>query len=106
MEEKESILYIILLAVSLLIMPSTLGRNSPLYEVSLLLVLGAIILIAIAMILIAVKNIPFFAPYIPVNLGDNVIKLLAWIGVLVVGILIIVINSVNMLAGWIEVQTS
>lgn len=99
MEEKESILYIILLGVSLLIMPSTLGKNSPLYEVSLLLVLGAIILIAVAMILIAVKNIPFFAPYIPVNLGDNVIKLLAWIGVLVVGILIIIINSVNMLAG-------
>ncbi|MFX0015966.1 MAG: hypothetical protein ACFFB2_16120 [Promethearchaeota archaeon] len=99
MEEKESILYIVLLAAAMLIMPGSLGQNSPLYESSLLLILGATILIAIAMILIAVKNIPFFTPYIPVGLGDSIIKLLAWIGVLVVGILMIIINLVNTLAG-------
>ena len=99
MEEKESILYIVLLAVVMLIMPGPLGKNSPLYEGSLLFILGTIILIAVAMILIAVKNIPFFTPYIPVGLGDNIIKLLAWIGVLVVGMLMIIINLVNTLAG-------
>lgn len=92
MEEKESILYVILLSVSLLIMPSPLGRNSPLYAISLFLILGAITLLSAAMILIAAKNIPFFTPYIPIGLGDNVIKLLAWIGVVVVGVLQIIIN--------------
>ena len=98
MEEKESVMYIVLLAAALFIMPGTLGKDSPLYAVSLLLILGAIILIATAIILIAIKNIPFLSPYIPVTLGDNTIKLLAWIGVLVVGILVIVINIVNTLA--------
>ncbi len=97
MEEKESIMYIVLLAAALLIMPGTLDKNSPLYGVSLLLILGAIILIAAAIILIAIKNIPFLAPYIPVTLGDNTIKVLSWIGVLVVGILVVVINIVNTL---------
>jgi len=99
MEEKESILYVVLLAVIMVIMPGSLSKESPLHEISLLLILGAIILLAFAMILIAVKNIPFFTPYIPVGLGDNIIKLLAWIGVLVVGILVIIINLVNTLAG-------
>ena len=92
MEEKESILYVILLAVSLLILPGSLGRTSPLYAVSIFLILGAIILISVAMILIAAKNVPFLTPYLPIGLGDNVIKLLAWIGVIVVGILQIIIN--------------
>jgi hypothetical protein len=99
MEEKESILYVVLLAVLMVIIPEPLGKDSPLQEVSLLLILGAIILIAIAMVLIAVKNIPFFTPYIPAGLGDNIIKLLAWIGVLVVGILIIIIEFVDSLTG-------
>lgn len=95
MEEKESILYIVLLAVTMLIMPGTLEKTSPLYEFSRLVILGAIIFLAIAMILIAVKNIPFLTPYIPLGLADNIIKLLAWIGVFLVGILIIVINLLN-----------
>lgn len=95
MEEKESILYIVLLAVTMLIMPGTLEKTSPLYEFSRLIILGAIIFLAIAMILIAVKNIPFLTPYIPLGLADNIIKLLAWIGVFLVGILIIVINLLN-----------
>ena len=98
MDEKESISYIILLAVSMFIMPGPLATDSPLYTISLLLNLGAIILLAVAMILIAVKNIPFFTPYIPVGLGDNIIKLLAWIGVLIVAILIIIISFLNSLA--------
>ncbi|MFX0087799.1 MAG: hypothetical protein ACFFAU_19260 [Candidatus Hodarchaeota archaeon] len=99
MDEKESISYVILLAVSMFIMPGTLADDSPLYTISLLLNLGAIILLAVAMLLIAVKNIPFFTPYIPVGLGDNIIKLLAWIGVLIVAILIIIISFLNSLAG-------
>ena len=99
MEESESIMYIVLLAAALFIMPGTLSKNNALYTVSLLLILGAIILIATAIILIAIKNIPILTPYIPITLGDNTIKLLAWIGVLVVGILVILINSVNTLVG-------
>jgi hypothetical protein len=98
MEEKESVMYIVLLAAALFIMPGTLSKESPLYAVSLLLFLGILILIATAIILIAIKNIPLLSPYIPVTLGDNTIKLLAWIGVLVVGILLIIINIVNNLA--------
>ena len=96
MEEQESILYVVLLAVTLFVMPGQL-INHPLEELSLLATLGAIILIGVAIILIAVKNIPFFTPYIPIGLGDNIIKLLAWIGVLVVGILIVIINTLNYL---------
>jgi hypothetical protein len=98
MEEKESVMYIVLLAAALFIMPGTLSKSNPLYTVSLLLFLGTLILIAVAIILIAIKNIPLLTPYIPVTLGDNTIKLLAWIGVLVAGILVIVINLVNSLA--------
>lgn len=99
MEEKESISYILLLAVIMFIMPGTLGKNSAFYELSRLIILGAVIFLAIAMILIAVKNIPLLTPYLPVGLADNVIKLLAWIGVLLVGILIIVINLLNYIEG-------
>lgn len=99
MEEKESVMYIVLLAVTMLIMPGTLGKDSPLYEFSRLVIVGAIIFLAIAMILIAVKNIPFLTPYIPLSLADNIIKLLAWIGVFLAGILIIAINLLNYIGG-------
>jgi prepilin signal peptidase PulO-like enzyme (type II secretory pathway) len=98
-EEKESILYIILLAVTMLIIPGTLGNDSPFYEFSRLVIVGTIIFLAIAMILIAVKNIPFLTPYIPLGLADNIIKLLAWIGVFLAGILIVVINLLNYIGG-------
>ena len=74
------------------------GTGYSLYAVSFVLILGAIILLASAISLIAVKNIPFLSPYIPVTLGDKTIKLLAWIGVLVVGILLIIINLLDALA--------
>ncbi len=99
MEEQESVMYIVLLAVTMLIMPGLLARDSLFYELSKLIILGAIVFLAIAMVLIAVKNIPFLVPYIPLGLADNIIKLLAWIGVFLVGILIIVINLLNYLAG-------
>ena len=99
MEEQESVMYVVLLAVTMLIMPGLLGRGSPLYELSRLIVIGALVFLAIAMVLIAVKNIPFLVPYIPLGLGDNIIKLLSWIGVFLVGILIIVINLLNYIAG-------
>ncbi|MFX1517366.1 MAG: hypothetical protein ACFFC6_13765 [Promethearchaeota archaeon] len=99
MEEKESILYIILLAVIMFVMPGTLGIDSAFYELSRIVILGAVIFLAVAMILIAVKNIPLLTPYLPVGLADNVIKLLAWIGVLLVGLLIIVINLLNYIEG-------
>jgi hypothetical protein len=99
MEEKESISYILLLAVIMFIMPETLGQGSAFHELSKIIILGAVIFLAIAMILIAVKNIPLLTPYLPAGLADNVIKLLAWIGVLLVGILIIVINLFSYLEG-------
>jgi hypothetical protein len=95
MEEKDSVMYIVLLSVTMLIMPGLLDKDSPLYELSKLIILGAMVFLAIAMVLIAVKNIPFLVPYIPLGLADNIIKLLAWIGVFLVGILIIVINLLN-----------
>ncbi len=98
MEEKESILYVVLVAITLMIMPGTLNKDNPLYAISLLAILGAIILLAIAMVLLAVKNIPFFTPYLPVGLGDNVVKLLAWTGVFIVGILIAIISLLDSLA--------
>jgi len=98
MDEQESIMYVLLSAVVLLIMPSAIGKEGSLYAMSLLLILGGIILLASTIILIAVKNIPFLSPYIPVTLGDNTIKLLAWIGVLVVGVLLILINLLEALA--------
>ena len=99
MEEQESVMYIVLLAVTMLVMPGLLNPNSPLYELSKLLILGAMVFLAIAMVLIAVKNIPFLVPYIPLGLADNIIKLLAWIGVFLVGILIVVINLLDFIAG-------
>ena len=99
MEEQESVMYIVLLAVTMLIMPGVLGKESPLYELSVLIILGAVVFLAVAMVLIAVKNIPFLVPYIPLGLADNIIKLLAWIGVFLVGILIIVINLLDFIAG-------
>ena len=99
MEEQESVMYIVLLAVTMLVMPGLLNSNSPLYELSKLLILGAMVFLAIAMVLIAVKNIPFLVPYIPLGLADNIIKLLAWIGVFLVGILIVVINLLDFIAG-------
>ncbi|MFW9854508.1 MAG: hypothetical protein ACFFFG_05590 [Candidatus Thorarchaeota archaeon] len=84
MEETESIYYIILLAAALFMVPNSQDNLLS------LLILGAKVFLAVAMILIAVKNIPFFTPYIPISLGDNIIKLLAWIGVLIVGILLII----------------
>jgi hypothetical protein len=99
MEEQESVMYIVLLAVTMLIMPGVLGKGSSLYELSQLIILGAMIFLAIAMVLIAVKNIPFLTPYMPLELADNIIKMLAWIGVVLVGILIIIINLLNYLAG-------
>ncbi len=99
MEEKDSVMYIVLLAVTTLIMPGVLGNDSPLRELSKLIILGAMVFLAIAMVLIAVKNIPFLVPYIPLSLADNIIKVLAWIGVFLVGILIIVINLLNYLGG-------
>jgi hypothetical protein len=98
MEEQESIMYVILSAVILFIMPGAIGKEGSLYAMSLLLILGAIILLASTITLIAIKNIPFLSPYIPDTLGDKTIKLLAWIGVLVVGILLIIINLVDALA--------
>jgi hypothetical protein len=95
MEEKESIMYVVLLAAAMLIMPGALGGGNPFSDLSKLIVLGAVIFVAIALILIAVKNIPFFTPYIPTGLGDNIIKLLAWIAVLLIGILTIVINLLS-----------
>jgi hypothetical protein len=99
MEEQESVMYIVLLAVTMLIMPGLLAKESPLYELSKLIILGAIVFLAIAMVLIAVKNIPFLVPYIPLGLADNIIKVLAWIGVFLVGSLIIVINLLNYISG-------
>ena len=99
MEEQESVMYIVLLAVTMLIMPGVLGKGDSLYELSKIIILGAMIFLAIAMVLIAVKNIPFLVPYIPLGLADNIIKLLVWIGVFLVGILIIVINLLNYLGG-------
>ena len=99
MEEQESVMYIVLLAVTMLIMPGTLNNQSPLYELSILIILGAVVFLAVAMVLIAVKNIPFLVPYIPLGLADNFIKLLAWIGVFLVGILIVVINLLDYIAG-------
>ncbi|GAH52088.1 unnamed protein product [marine sediment metagenome] len=99
MEEQESVMYIVLLAVTMLIMPGALGKESPLYELSVLIILGAVVFLAVAMVLIAVKNIPFLVPYIPLGLADNIIKLLAWIGIFLVGILIIVINLLDFIAG-------
>ncbi|MCK4849496.1 MAG: hypothetical protein KAT16_10740 [Candidatus Heimdallarchaeota archaeon] len=98
MEEQESIMYVILSAVVLFIMPGVIGKQGSLYAVSFVLILGAIILLASAISLIAIKNIPFLSPYIPVTLGDKTIKLLSWIGVLVVGILLIIINLLDALA--------
>ncbi len=98
MEEQESIMYVVLSAVVLFIMPGAIGKEGSLYAMSIILVLGAIILLASTITLIAVKNIPFLSPYIPVTLGDNTIKLLAWIGVLVVGVLLILINLADALA--------
>jgi len=97
MEEQESIMYVILSSVALFVMPGVIGKEGSLYAISLLLILGAIILLASAIIMIAVKNIPFLTPYIPITLGDNTIKVLAWIGVLVVGILLIIINVLDAL---------
>jgi len=98
MEEKESILYVVLVAISLMIVPGTLNRDNPLHGISLLAILGAIILLSVALILLAVKNIPFFTPYIPIGLGDNVVKLLAWSGVFITGILILIIRLLDSLA--------
>jgi hypothetical protein len=97
MEESESIMYVLLLAAALFIMPDASNKSLALSQISLLLILGATILIAISIILISIKNIPILSPYIPVTLGDNTIKVLAWIGVLVVGILVIIITSVNLI---------
>ncbi|MHA1977038.1 MAG: hypothetical protein ACW98F_12725 [Candidatus Hodarchaeales archaeon] len=98
MEEKESILNVVLVAITLLIMPGPLNKDAPLYAISLLAILVATVVLATAMILLAVKNIPNFAPYLPVGLGDNVVKILAWTGVFIVGILIIIINVLESLA--------
>ncbi|MHA2113528.1 MAG: hypothetical protein ACXAC6_07560 [Candidatus Hodarchaeales archaeon] len=92
-------MYIVLLAVTMIIMPGLRQSNSPLYNLSQLIILGAMVFLAIAMVLIAVKNIPFLVPYMPLGLADNIIKLLAWIGVFLVGILIIVINLLNYISG-------
>ena len=78
-------------------MPGTLNKDNHLYAISLLAILGAIISLAIATVLLAVKNIPLFTPYLPVGLGDNVVKLLAWMGVFIVGILIVIISLLNSL---------
>jgi hypothetical protein len=98
MEEQESVMYIVLLAVTMIVMPGVLSPNNTLFDLSKLIILGAMVFLAIAMILIAVKNIPFFVPYIPEGLGDNIIKLLAWIGVFLVGILIVIINILDFIA--------
>ncbi|MFX0052312.1 MAG: hypothetical protein ACFE8U_13595 [Candidatus Hermodarchaeota archaeon] len=55
MEEKESISYILLLAIIMFIMPATLGKGSAFYELSRIIISGVVIFLAIAMILIAVK---------------------------------------------------
>ena len=98
MEEKESILYVVLVAITLMIMPAPLNKNNPLSGISLLVILVAIVVLGIAMVLLAVKNIPFLTPYLPVGLGDNVVKLLAWTGVFIAGIIIILINLLDSLA--------
>ncbi len=90
-------MYILLLAAALFILPGTLNRNNALYAISVLFILGAIILLGCSIILIAIKNIPILSPYLPVTLGDNVIKLLAWIGILVVGLLAVLLNIINIL---------
>lgn len=98
MEEKESILYVVLVAITLMIMPAPLNKNNPLSGISLLVILVAIVVLGVAMVLLAVKNIPFLTPYLPVGLGDNVVKLLAWTGVFIAGIIIILINLLDSLA--------
>ena len=97
MEETESIYYIIMLSVVLFVAPAALNKNSSLVGLSEILLLGAVIFIAIAMVLISIKKIPFLTPYIKIDLADNLIKLLAWIGVLLIAILIILFNTADYL---------
>jgi hypothetical protein len=95
MEEKESILYVILIAVTLLIVPDSLNKEHPLHSISVLAILIAILLLSVALTLVAVKNIPPLSPYLPEGLGDNMVKLLAWTGVFIVGILSIIIHLIS-----------
>ncbi|MHA1974476.1 MAG: hypothetical protein ACTSW1_15870 [Candidatus Hodarchaeales archaeon] len=91
MEEKENIWYIAVIALVFLILP--LGNDALTGTVSLFVA----IILAIPIIIISIRNIPVLSPFLPETIGDSLIKLLTWIGVLLTGILIIVIRTLLLL---------